>query len=130
MSSGEGEELASYVHPPANKVGVLVKGRGSAELGRQLAMHISFARPTYRSRDEVPAVLVDAEREILLNQEDIQSQPEEKRMMIVEGRLNKRFFGESVLGEQAWIHDDKLSVGKALQQGGFELVDYVWYSVG
>ena len=44
--------------------------------------------------------------------------------------LNKRFFGESVLGEQAWIHDDKLTVAKALDQGGFELVDYAWFSVG
>jgi translation elongation factor EF-Ts len=50
--------------------------------------------------------------------------------MIVEGRLNKRFFGESVLGEQPWIHEDKLTVTKALAQGGFELVDYTWYSVG
>ena len=130
LIAGEGEAFASYVHPPANKVGVVVQGKGSLELARQLAMHISFARPTYKSRDEVPTELVDAEREILLNQEDIQSQPEEKRTMIVEGRLNKRFFGESVLGEQAWIHDDKLSVDKALQQGGFELVDYVWHSVG
>jgi elongation factor Ts len=130
MTAGEGQAFSSYVHPPANKVGVLVLGKGSEDVGRQLAMHLSFARPTYRTRDEVPAELLEAEREILLGQEDIQSQPEEKRAMIVEGRLNKRFFGESVLGEQAWIHEDKLSVDKALSAGGFELVDYVWYSVG
>jgi elongation factor Ts len=130
MTAGEGEAFSSYVHPPANKVGVLVLGKGSDDVGRQLAMHLSFARPTYRTRDEVPAELLEAERAILLGQEDIQSQPEEKRTMIVEGRLNKRFFGESVLGEQPWIHEDKLSVDKALAAGGFELVDYVWYSVG
>ncbi len=130
LTAGDGESLVGYVHPPANKIGVLVEGKGSAEVARQLAMHISFARPTYSSRDEVPAELVEAERQILLNQDDIQSQPEEKRAMIVEGRLNKRFFGESVLGEQAWIHDDKLNVDKALVQGGFQLVDYAWFSVG
>jgi elongation factor Ts len=130
LSAGAGEILASYVHPPANKVGVVVQGKGSADLARLLAMHISFARPTYRSRDEVPAELLAAERDILLHQEDIQSQSEEKRALIVAGRLNKRFFGESVLVEQAWIHDDKLTVGKALEQGGFELGEYAWYSVG
>ena len=130
LTAGDGESLVSYVHPPAHKIGVLVQGKGSPEIARQLAMHISFARPTYSSRDEVPAELVETERQILLNQEDIQSQPEEKRAMIVEGRLNKRFFGESVLGEQAWIHDDKLNVDKALRQGGFQLVDYAWFSVG
>jgi elongation factor Ts len=130
LSAADGETLADYVHPPARKVGVLIEGKGSADVARQLAMHISFSRPTYSSREEVPTELVDAEREILLGQEDIQSQPEEKRAMIVEGRLNKRFFGESVLGEQPWIHDDKLTVTKALNQGGFELVDYAWFSVG
>ncbi len=130
LTAGPGELLSEYVHPPAKKVGVLIDGKGAPEVARQLAMHISFSRPTYSSREDVPSELVEAEREILLNQEDIQSQPEEKRAMIVEGRLNKRFFGESVLGEQPWIHDDKLSVAKALSQGGFELVAYAWFSVG
>ena len=44
--------------------------------------------------------------------------------------LNKRFYAESVLGEQTWIHDGALTVAKALEQGGLELVDYAWYSVG
>ena len=45
--------------------------------------------------------------------------------------LNKRFFGESVLGEQAWIHDDGLTVAQgARRRAGFELVDYAWFSVG
>ncbi len=44
--------------------------------------------------------------------------------------LNKRFYAESVLGEQAWIHDTSLTVSKALEEGGLELVDYVWFSVG
>jgi translation elongation factor EF-Ts len=51
------------------------------------------------------------------------------RERIVDGMLNKRFYAESVLGEQAWIHDTGLTVSKALQQGGLELVDYAWYSV-
>ena len=91
---------------------------GSPELARQLAMHISFARPTYRSRDEVPAELVEAEREILLKQPDVESKPADVREKIVEGMLNKRFYAESVLGEQTWIHDNGLTVAKALEQGG------------
>ncbi len=130
IQSSNGEILSGYVHPPANKVGVVVEGNGSPEVARQLAMHISFARPTYRSRDEVPAELVDAEREILLKQPDVESKPADVREKIVEGMLNKRFFAESVLGEQTWIHDNALNVSRALEQSGFELVDYAWYSVG
>jgi elongation factor Ts len=130
LTAGEGETFATYVHPPANKVGFVVQAKGSPELARQLAMHISFARPTYSSRDEVPGELVDAEREILSKQPDIESKPADVREKIVEGMLNKRFYAESVLGEQTWIHDNSLTVAKALQQGGLELVDYAWYSVG
>jgi elongation factor Ts len=130
MEAADGEELSQYVHPPANKVGVLLKTKGgSPDLARQLAMHISFAKPTYRTRDEVPQELVDAEREILSKLDEVLAKPENVRDKIVEGMLNKRFYGESVLGEQAWIHDTGLTVSKALEQGGLELVDYAWYSV-
>ena len=54
IQTSNGEVLSAYVHPPANKVGVVVEGTGSPDVARQLAMHISFARPTYRSRDPCP----------------------------------------------------------------------------
>jgi elongation factor Ts len=131
MTAGAGEHFVSYVHPPARKIGVLLKVKGgSPELPLQLAMHIAFARPTYTSREEVPAELVTAEREILSNSDEVLSKPENVREKIVEGMLNKRFYAESVLGEQAWIHDTSLAVAKALEQGGLELVEYAWYSLG
>jgi len=131
MRRHDDETFATYVHPPANKVGVLVRTKGGPqELPRQLAMHISFARPTYRSRDEVPAELVQAEREILEKQPEVEGKPPEVREKIVDGMLNKRFYGESVLGEKAWIHDPGLTVAQALEQGGLEVVDYAWFSVG
>jgi elongation factor Ts len=131
LTASHGSTFVSYVHPPAHKIGVLleVKG-GDPGMARQLAMHVSFARPTYRSREEVPAELVQAEREILQKLPDIEGKPADVREKIVDGMLNKRFFAESVLGEQAWIHDTSLTVSKALAEGGLELVDYVWFSVG
>ena len=131
MHTVDGEVFSAYVHPPANKIGVLLKVKGgSPELARQLAMHISFARPTYAGRDEVPADLVASERAILEKLPEVEGKPAEVREKIVEGMLNKRFYAESVLSEQAWIHDTALSVSKALAAGGLELVDYAWYSVG
>jgi elongation factor Ts len=130
LTATDGEVFAAYVHPPANKVGVVVQGKGSPEVARQLAMHISFAKPTYTTREEVPAELVESERDILFKLPDVESKPEEVREKIVDGMINKRFFAESVLNEQAWIHDSALTVAKALAEVGFELVDYAWFSVG
>ncbi len=131
MESSNGEILVSYVHGPANKVGALVRARGDAEAARSLALHLTFARPTYASRDEVPGELVEAEREILQNSEEVQSKPETVREKIVEGMLNKRFFGESVLTEQQWYRPEEASgaVGQVLKERGVEVLDYAWYSV-
>ena len=93
-------------------------------------MHIAFARPTYRTRDEVPAELVEAEREILEKLPEVESKPADVREKIVDGMLNKRFYAESVLDEQAWIHDTASPSRRRSKQGGLELVDYVWFSVG
>jgi len=131
IAAGHGERLVAYVHPPAKKVGVLVDTRGgSPELPRELAMHIAFAKPTYRTRDQVPGELIEAEREILTKLPEVESKPADVRDKIVEGMLNKRFYAESVLEEQTWIHDTSLTVEKALQKGGLELLDYSWLSVG
>jgi elongation factor Ts len=129
-----GDELLSfYVHGPANKVGALVHTKGGdAQTSRSLALHLTFARPTYGSRDEVPQELVDAEREILSNSEEVLSKPENVRGKIVEGQLNKKFYGEAVLTEQTWYRADEstATVGKYLAEQGVELVDYAWYAVG
>ena len=109
-----GQAVDGYVHPPANKIGVLVLlDGGSQELARQLAMHVSFAAPEWASREDVPAEAVDAERAIYLNSDEVKSKPEAAREKIVDGMLNKRFFAASpggVLTDQAWIHDSSKTV--------------------
>jgi elongation factor Ts len=125
MEAGAGETLAEYVHPPANKIGVLVRVRGeNPATARRLAMHISFAAPLYLTREEVPEADVAAEREIYERQPDVQSKPEAVRGKIVEGMLQKRFFAESVLSEQVWIHDTSLTVARALEDAGLEVGEF------
>jgi elongation factor Ts len=129
IEAGRGESLSEYVHF-TGKVGALVALRaGSSELGRELAQHLTFARPTYTRRDEVSTELVAAEKEILLHSDEVTSKPEDVREKIVEGMLNKRFFGESVLLDQAWYKEASTTVQKVLAEAGAELVDYAWYSV-
>jgi elongation factor Ts len=130
LEASDGAFFDVYLHTPQNKIGALVLARGgSQELAHQLALHIASARPAFTSRHQVPAELVEAEREILMKSEEVESKPLEFREKIVEGMLNKKFYGESVLLEQTWIHDGGLTVGKALEQGGLELLDYAWFSV-
>jgi elongation factor Ts len=130
MEAGEGELLAEYVHPPANKIGVLLRARGSdAAAARRLAMHISFAAPRYRSVDEVPEEELAGERSIYEHQPDVQSKPEDVRAKIVEGRLRKEFLSSVALSEQSWIHDPSQTVAKALEEAGLEVLEFVRYAL-
>jgi elongation factor Ts len=126
---GDDEVLAAYVHPPANKIGVLVRAKGSEEVARLLAMHISFAAPLYAHRDEIPAEDLATERSILEKLPEVQSKPDDIRPKIVEGMLAKRFFGQTVLPDQDWIHDTGKTVEKALAEHELEVLEYERYAL-
>jgi elongation factor Ts len=118
------EVLTAYVHPPANKIGVLVRAKGAAEVARLLAMHISFAAPLYAHREEIPDEDLATELEILQKLPEVRSRPEEHREKIVQGMLSKRFFGRTVLPDQEWIHDTGKTVAKALDEHELEVLEY------
>jgi elongation factor Ts len=124
------EVLASYIHPPAQKIGVLVRAKATPELARLVAMHISFANPQFLRRDQVPEETVAAERAIYEKLPDVASKPEHVRPQIVEGMLKKRFFAETVLEDQEWIHDPARSVGQALAESGADVREFVRYALG
>jgi elongation factor Ts len=122
--------VTAYAHPPANKLGVLVQLRGGdEEFGRKLAMHIAASNPQWIGREDIPEETVTAEREIYANSDEVQSKPEQAREKIVEGMLNKRFFGANVLVDQEWVHDSSKTVGQALQEAGAEVLEFERLSV-
>ena len=131
--AGAGEVVNAYTHPPANKIGVIVKLEGGTEeLARQVAMHISFAAPEWLTKDDVPAEVVEAEKQVYLNSDELEGKPEQAKEKIVEGMLAKRFFAAQpggVLTEQPWIHDSAKTVGQALAEAGARVVAFSRLSV-
>jgi len=121
----DGARIEGYAHPPANKLGVLVQVHGgSPEIARKLAMHVAASSPQWIGREDVPEEVVTSEREIFANTDEVKSKPEQAREKIVEGMLNKRFFGERVLTEQPWIHDTGKTVGQALSEEGADVLEF------
>jgi elongation factor Ts len=119
----EHEILTAYVHPPANKLGVLLHAKGEPDLAYKVAMHIAAAAPVYVSRDRVPEAEVTGERDILARQDDVLDKPEQVREKIVAGRLEK-WFEAQVLVDQAWIHDPDRRVGDVLQEASLEIIEF------
>jgi elongation factor Ts len=131
--AGSGEVVGAYTHPPANKIGVLVKLEGGDEaLARQVAMHVSFAAPEWTTREDVPAEAIEAEKQVYLNSDELEGKPEQAKEKIVEGMLAKRFFAAQpggALTEQPWIHDSAKTVGQALADAGARVVAFKRFSV-
>jgi elongation factor Ts len=120
-------KLAHYVH--GGRIGVLVEYDGAEDVGKDVAMHISFSRPLYLSRGEVPADIVERERGILAARAKESGKPAEIVAKMVEGGLNK-FLAESTLLGQPFIKDDKQTVEKMLAAKKTKLLGYRFLVVG
>jgi elongation factor Ts len=106
----------SYLHVQAgrgvNAVIVALRG-GDEALAHDIAAHIAFTRPSYISRDEVPAAEVDAERATVEEIARNEGKPDAALPKIVEGRLNG-WYKNRVLVDQAYIRDEKQTIAKLL----------------
>jgi elongation factor Ts len=120
-------KLALYLH--GVKIGVLVDYDGPEEVGKDLAMHIAFAKPQHMNKTEVPADIVSREREIQLARAKESGKPDEIARKMVEGALNK-FLGEITLLGQAFVKDDKQTVEKMLAARKAKVNGYAFLVVG
>ena len=121
-------QLALYVHAGA-KIGVLVDYEGPEEVGKDLAMHIAFAKPPYLSKAEIPQDLVSDERRIQEARAKESGKPAEIAAKMVEGALAKSL-GEKTLLGQPFIKDDKQTVEKMLAARKAKLHAYAFLVVG
>jgi elongation factor Ts len=71
-----------------------------------------------------PVDVVDEGNHTIAGPAEVQSKPEQAREKIVEGMLNKKFFGANVLVDQEWIHDSSKSVGQALKEAGADVLEF------
>ena len=120
--------VGSYIHM-GGKVGVLVemncetdfvaRGDEFQQLVKDIAMHIAAAEPRYVTREEVPAEVLDKEREIARaqarNDPKNANKPDHVIDKIIEGRLNK-FYEESVLTDQPFVKDPAKTVGELVTE--------------
>ena len=120
-------KIARYVH--SGRIGVLVEYEGADDAGKDLAMHISFAKPAYLAKSEVPADVVQRERDILTARAKESGKPAEIIVKMVEGGLNK-YLGELTLLGQPFIRDDKQTVEKMLAARKSRVLSYRFLVVG
>jgi elongation factor Ts len=126
--------VASYLHKtspdiPA-QIGVLVElDTENAEVAKDIAQHIAAFSPSYLTRDEVPADVVETEKRLAEETSREEGKPEAALPKIIEGRVNG-FFKENVVLEQAFAKDPKKTVKKVLDEAGVSLKRFARFRVG
>ena len=121
-----------YVHPVGSKIASLIALGGAdttADKAVDLAMHIAASAPApeFKTRNEIPAETIEAEKKIESQKEDLAGKPAEIVEKIVTGRVDK-LLASKVLVEQAFIKDPNQKVSQYL--GSAEVTDFVRMNLG
>jgi len=126
----EGDVVGAYLH--GHRIGVVVTLQGgTAELAKEIAMHVAASNPQFLNPSQVSEEAVAKEKEIFLalNADKIAGKPENIVENMVKGRINK-FLAEASLVEQPFIKDPDVKVGELAKKAGAEIVSFVRYEVG
>ena len=115
--------IASYIHP-GSRIGVLVEVNCETDfvarteqfqaLTKEIAMQVAAAKPKYIGEEDVPASVLESEKEILRRQTLDEGKPEHIVDKIVDGRLSK-FYAEACLLEQPYIREMDKTVKQLIQ---------------
>ena len=122
--------VAAYVHA-GGKIGVLVDLKGDdAALGKDIAMQVAATNPAYLNRTQVPAEVLDHEKEVLSEQAKNEGKPEKIIEKMVMGRIQK-YYKENCLVDQEFVKDPDTTITKLLKaHNNAEIRAYARYQLG
>ncbi len=127
LEASEGE-LGTYRH--GMRIGVVVEVvGGDEELRKDIAMHIAASRPVCVDESEVPAEMMEKEKEIFTAQAKESGKPDNIVEKMVTGRLRK-WLGEITLLGQPFVKDPDTTVGKLLKGKGARVLRFARMEVG
>lgn len=126
--SAEGK-VYSYIHG-GGKIGVLVEMIGADdELGKDIAMQVAAANPSYLDRTQVSRAEIDHEKEVLAVEARNEGKPENIIEKMVIGRINK-YYKEVCLVDQEFIKDGDLTISKLLKSKNASVERFARYQLG
>ena len=121
--------VGGYVHGN-NRIAVLVElAGGDEELAKDVAMHVAAVNPAVVSPADMPAELLQKEREIYTAQAADSGKPPEIVEKMIEGRVRK-YLSENSLTEQAFVKDPDTTVGKLVKAAGATIARFTRFEVG
>ena len=120
--------IGAYVH--GGRIGVLVALEGGDnDVARDIAMHIAALNPEFIDVDDVPAEILEKEKQFLISQAADSGKPADIIEKMVTGRMRKHIAAITLLG-QPFVKDGDLTVAKLLEQNGASVKGFTRLEVG
>jgi len=117
-----------YLH--GSRIGVLVEVDGNhPDLAKDIAMHVAASRPMVILPEQVPAAIIEKEREIFMAQAASSGKPQAIMEKMVDGRVRK-FLDEVSLMGQPFVRDPEQTVGKLLEKNRVRVLNFYRFEVG
>ena len=125
----DNDNFGAYIHM-GGKIAVLtVVENASEEVAKNISMHAAAMRPLYVRKSDVPAEVVEKEKEVQKEIAMNEGKPAEIAEKMVMGRIQK-FFKDICLEEQAFVMDGDISVSTYAKNNGGSIKDMIRYEVG
>lgn len=118
-----------YVHHDGKTAVLLEIEGGDATLAKDISMHVAAMKPKAATKEELDPLLVEAEKKIQIERARSEGKPENIIEKMIEGRM-RNFYAEIVLEEQAFVKDDKQSVGAVAKAGGMKIKGFTLWKLG
>lgn len=126
--AADGGVLGTYLH--GTRIGVVVKlVGGTAEVAKDVAMHVAASRPICVAPDQIPAETLAKEKEIFAAQARESGKPENIIEKMVEGRI-KKYYAEVTLVGQPFVKNPDITVEKLLKDAGAKVIAFQRFEVG
>ena len=124
----EGDTLGAYIH--GGRIGVIsILSGGDEALAKDIAMHVAAASPQFVKPENVPAEVVEKEKEIQIEIAIQSGKPADIAEKMVAGRM-KKFTGEVSLTGQPFVKDPSISVAELLKNNSADVINFVRFEVG
>lgn len=121
--------LGRYIHGSKIASLVLLDHHDSAELAKDIAMHVAASRPEYISNSDIPEEVIKEESRILRVQVEQEGKPEEIIDKIVDGKIKKQFDQLTLMGQE-YVKDPDITVEKFLKDQDASVKSFIRYEVG
>ena len=124
----EGSTVGTYLHSNNKAASVVVLSEGAEDIAKEIAMHATAMSPAYLVPEDVPADVLDKEKEIIAEQLKKEGKPEDMIAKISEGKVNK-YYTEVCLLKQPYVKDDKKSVEQFAADNGAKVEKFGNFSI-